>query len=83
MGWATLHPVNGGCGTWSSWTKCNAKCPKTRGKQMRTRKCGNPKPENGGETCVGEEKEELTDKTICIRLAHLKAEKPIEGRSGK
>ena len=32
---------------------------------MRTRECDNPKPENGGKACVGDEKEEKDCKITC------------------
>ena len=59
--------VDGGWGKWSKWSKCNAKCPKTKGKQMRTRKCDNPVPENGGENCVGKKKAEKSCKIKCCK----------------
>ena len=54
--------VDGGWGDWSPWSKCDAKCPKTRGEQIRTRKCDNPAPSIGGRNCVGKEKEKKTCK---------------------
>ena len=63
--------VDGGWGTWSSWTKCNAKCPKANGKEMRTRECDNPVPKNGGKACVGDEKEEKDCKITCAGRIRL------------
>lgn len=46
------NKINGGFNQWSSWTGCSATCGK--GTQERVRECNNPKPENGGEDCIGE-----------------------------
>jgi len=62
---ACVTAIDGGWGEWTKWSKCNGKCPKTSGKQMRTRKCDNPVPENGGENCVGKKKEEKSCKIKC------------------
>ncbi|XP_060585916.1 A disintegrin and metalloproteinase with thrombospondin motifs adt-1-like isoform X4 [Ruditapes philippinarum] len=44
--------VDGQWTYWSSWTSCDVTCGK--GKQLRTRRCTNPLPENGGKDCIGE-----------------------------
>ena len=48
-----LHecPVNGGWNNWSNWTACSASCDK--GVQARFRSCTNPRPESGGDECIG------------------------------
>ena len=50
--------TQGNWGSWSAWSECDAKCPKTSGKLMRTRKCDNPAPSDGGMMCAGKMKEE-------------------------
>merc|ERR1712136_608184 len=57
--------VDGGWGKWSQWSKCDAKCPKTSGKQVRTRKCNKPAPGDGGKDCVGKNKGERSCKNKC------------------
>ena len=43
--------VDGGWGAWGSWSSCSKTCG--GGSQSRTRRCDNPKPQNGGEVCKG------------------------------
>merc|ERR1712203_54200 len=62
---ACKNGVDGGWGEWSQWSKCNAKCPKTGGKQERTRNCDNPAQSNGGKDCAGQNKEEKNCKIKC------------------
>ena len=63
--------VDGGWGKWSQWSKCNAKCPQTSGKQVRTRKCDKPAPGDGGKDCVGKNKGERSCKIKCSCKSHL------------
>jgi len=48
-------PLDGAWSEWTLWTDCSKTCG--TGKQVRTRKCDNPRPTNGGEKCEGEKKE--------------------------
>ena len=48
-------PVHGHWGKWSRWSYCNVTCG--NGHKIRTRICDNPKPENGGFDCIGDEKQ--------------------------
>ena len=41
--------MDGGVGTWSSWTPCSKLCG--GGSQSRERSCDNPTPKNGGKDC--------------------------------
>ncbi|CAC5365516.1 PTPRM [Mytilus coruscus] len=50
---STACPVNGGWSSWESWVACNVTCG--TGKQSRRRYCNNPKPENSGSYCQGED----------------------------
>lgn len=43
--------VDGGYGMWSEWRPCSRGCG--GGVQVRSRKCDNPAPYNGGEPCSG------------------------------
>ena len=63
--------VDGGWGEWSQWSKCNAKCPTKNGKQVKTRKCDNPVQENGGDNCVGKNKEEKSCKIKCCKSSSI------------
>ena len=36
---------------WSAWSKCSSSCG--NGQQSRKRECNNPKPDHGGDPCVG------------------------------
>ncbi|XP_062505321.1 A disintegrin and metalloproteinase with thrombospondin motifs adt-1-like isoform X3 [Corticium candelabrum] len=44
-------PLDGGWGTWMSWSTCTATC--NGGTQSRSRLCNNPKPQFGGLECPG------------------------------
>ncbi|XP_078361829.1 uncharacterized protein LOC144646163 isoform X3 [Oculina patagonica] len=44
-------PVNGGWSKWSKWSPCNKSC--RGGKKIKSRKCDNPAPANGGKKCKG------------------------------
>ena len=48
--------VNGGWGPWTPWSSCGKYC-----RQRRSRRCDNPAPVNGGQACVGHDK----DSTAC------------------
>ena len=63
--------MDGGWRKWSRWSKCNAKCPKTKGKQVRARKCNKPAPEDGGKKCAGKNKAERSCKIKCSCKSHL------------
>lgn len=56
-------PVHGGYSRWSSWTRCTKSCG--GGIQQRTRRCNNPRPENGGRDCsvLGPAREERSCNT--------------------
>lgn len=52
------NPVDGGWSTWSEWHECSQQGYQTQGKLnhyclCRTRKCDNPSPSHGGESCKG------------------------------
>ena len=55
----TAHtcPVHGQWGEWKRWSYCNVTCG--NGHKTRIRSCDNPKAENGGFDCTGEEKQVL------------------------
>ena len=41
--------VNGIWGSWGSWSSCNI----SLGTKQRLRTCNNPRPQNGGSSCLG------------------------------
>ncbi|XP_063244172.1 uncharacterized protein LOC134543199 isoform X2 [Bacillus rossius redtenbacheri] len=45
-------PVAGGWGMWTPWGPCLGECGR-EGRRVRTRACDNPRPQRGGEPCVG------------------------------
>ena len=47
-----IYLVNGQWGNWGSW-HCRGATWRGGCKTKRTRKCDNPPPSNGGETCPG------------------------------
>ncbi|XP_059608561.1 A disintegrin and metalloproteinase with thrombospondin motifs 20 isoform X2 [Phlebotomus argentipes] len=48
---SALKPVDGGWGSWSSYSECSRSCG--GGAQFITRECNAPEPMNGGKYCVG------------------------------
>ncbi|KAM3867108.1 A disintegrin and metalloproteinase with thrombospondin motifs 2 [Diretmus argenteus] len=48
---ADIMKQDGNWGAWSEFGQCSSTCG--RGVQFRNRNCDNPKPANGGRTCVG------------------------------
>ncbi|CAD5126759.1 DgyrCDS14811 [Dimorphilus gyrociliatus] len=46
-------PISGGWSSWSAWQNCQPSCGS--GTRVRTRKCDNPPPSNGGFDCLGNE----------------------------
>ncbi|XP_069119938.1 uncharacterized protein [Argopecten irradians] len=44
-------PIDGGWSRWSNFGPCSVTCG--QGHQNRTRTCGNPTPQHGGQDCVG------------------------------
>lgn len=50
-----LLVVNGGWGTWTTWTPCSETCGS--GIQERHRECSSPRPEHGGLYCQGSDSE--------------------------
>ncbi|WAR10764.1 CADN-like protein [Mya arenaria] len=49
---ATGCHVNGGWSNWSYWSDCST--PSGSGFQSRVRACDNPRPQHGGQTCLGD-----------------------------
>ena len=47
--------VDGQWAIWGAWGICKAECG--MGKQVRSRTCSNPKPQNGGHFCAGKHEE--------------------------
>ena len=50
-----MFSVAGGLSEWGDWGKCTSPC----GRSSRNRACSNPKPQNGGQDCVG-----VTEETV-------------------
>ncbi|KAM4662543.1 hemicentin-2 [Discoglossus pictus] len=50
-----LCPVDGAWTNWGSWSPCSASCGD--GSRQRSRSCFSPPPQNGGKTCIGNDKE--------------------------
>ncbi|KAL9971012.1 hypothetical protein ACROYT_G023488 [Oculina patagonica] len=50
-------PVHGNWGSWNMWSFCSVKCGP--GKRERMRKCDNPPPKFGGESCVGSDRQTM------------------------
>ncbi|XP_068700145.1 uncharacterized protein [Montipora foliosa] len=65
-------PVNGNWNSWSMWSFCSVKCGP--GKRERMRKCDNPPPRFGGESCVGSDRQ-----TMPCSLSDC----PVDGKWGK
>ncbi|XP_071503688.1 A disintegrin and metalloproteinase with thrombospondin motifs 3-like [Diadema antillarum] len=56
--------VHGGWSEWTPWGECSFSCG--LGVQLRTRRCNNPKPQNGGRDCVGDAEEiRLCNTEVC------------------
>ena len=49
--------VDGGWGSWTGVSQCSASCE--GGKKVRTRRCNNPLPRNGGRECQGRNSDSL------------------------
>ncbi|XP_052278485.1 coadhesin-like isoform X2 [Dreissena polymorpha] len=49
-------PEAGGWGSWFPWERCSQECD--GGFRRRERRCDNPPPRHGGETCPGKEEED-------------------------
>ena len=47
--------VHGNWGSWNMWSFCSAKCGP--GKRERMRKCDNPSPKFGGNSCAGSDRQ--------------------------
>ncbi|KAL4226068.1 Hemicentin-1 [Mactra antiquata] len=58
--------INGGWSDWRDWFACSATCG--NGTQSRIRTCSNPRPQYGGEYCVGniDETRDCTSQTGCV-----------------
>ncbi|XP_069114974.1 uncharacterized protein [Argopecten irradians] len=56
-----LCPVDGNWASWGDWTACSVSClepcSNTKGVQTRSRACANPKPQNGGNHCQGNDQD--------------------------
>ncbi|KAM7147544.1 complement component C7 [Molossus nigricans] len=62
--------VDGGWDCWSSWSPC------VEGKKTRSRKCNNPPPSGGGQSCVGETSESRQCGEEDEELKHLRLLEP-------
>jgi hypothetical protein len=47
--YSSISAINGGFADWSNWSVCSRSCG--RGSKSRVRKCINPLPRYGGESC--------------------------------
>ena len=65
-------PVDGEFGPWTEWTVCSSSCG--GGLQIRSRKCNNPAPQNGGKDCQGS----LIDSRKCSILACSGKQLPLK-----
>ncbi|XP_074627228.1 uncharacterized protein LOC141885237 isoform X4 [Acropora palmata] len=65
-------PVHGNWNSWSMWSFCSVTCGP--GKRERMRKCDNPPPKFGGESCFGSDRQ-----TMPCSLSDC----PVDGRWGK
>ena len=48
--------INGGWGSWTNWSSCDATCG--GGQRTRQRYCNNPAPSGGGSDCAGTNSEQ-------------------------
>ena len=54
--------VNGGWGSWTSWSSCDATCG--GGQRTRQRYCDNPVPSGGGSDCAGSSSQQQICNTV-------------------
>lgn len=57
-----LCPLDGGWGSWSTWTSCSGSCG--GGQRERERACDNPLPRFGGQPCFGTHLEQIECNTL-------------------
>lgn len=57
----TKPAVQGNWGEWTPWGACSKTCGQAT--RMRARFCDSPAPSNGGQRCLGEQKQ--TDSSVC------------------
>ena len=70
-----LFSVNGAWNEWTDWSACGASCGDSV--QMRNRSCSNPRPNDYGDDCEGDETEtqacniaECPGKIYCLHLQY-------------
>ncbi|XP_061179046.1 uncharacterized protein LOC133187646 [Saccostrea echinata] len=63
-------PVNGAWSSWGEWEKigkCSVTCGNGQQKYMRTHKCNNPTPRNGGKDCDQTKAKEIKHKKCVLK----------------